>query len=187
VKGSEVRVGMVISLSSVLCQVTKSQMVKPGKGGAYNNLELAEVRRGRKRAVRLRSDEKVETATLGNPVLHTVLYEEGDVVHVMNAETFEQLELGKDLVAEAARPFLMDGSDISLQSIDGEVAVASLPKSVAVRVAHTDEMSKTATKDAVFKPATLENGLTVMVPQFIQTDSVIDVNPNDGTYVGKSS
>ena len=170
-----------------LCVVTKSQTVKPGKGGAFNNLTVVDVKTKKKKTLRLRSDDKVEKIAMDKASKYSVLYIEGDLVHIMHLENFEQIELPIDLIPEKARAFIVDDMEIKVESFDGEPIVVHLPSTVRMRVEHTVQQVTGATaKVGAFKEGTLENGVKIMMPPFIQTDHEIDVCPVEWTYQGKA-
>jgi elongation factor P len=173
---------------SKLAIVVKSQHVKPGKGGAFNTLELIELMSKKKKMLKLRSDDKVERTIMDKASKCTVLYTTDDLVHVMNSETFEQYEIDVQMVPEKCRPFLMDDIEITVESFEGKPVILTLPKAVKIKVKHAIDQKVGATaKVGAFKEGLLENGITIMIPPFIQTGAEIEVNPEDWEYVGKAS
>ena len=160
-----------------LAIVTKSQTVKPGKGGAFNNLELSTLLTKRKMVMRLRSDQTVERVGLDPSVKHTVLYIEGDTIHLMNSETFESIELATDIVNKEELPFVMDNQEIDVESYDGTPIGLLLPPKMRIEIKHTETQTKGATKDASTKPGILSNDVTIQIPPFVDTGDFVFVCP----------
>ncbi|GMI21114.1 hypothetical protein TrCOL_g4517 [Triparma columacea] len=190
VKASEVKVGNVLSLEddSTLAMVKKSTIVKPGKGGAFNNLELTTMS-GRNMSLRLRTTETVEKVRLDRES-YQVLYLDGDTVHLMHDETFEQLsvELPSVLPEQKQHPFVQDGVKLELLSYESNPISVALPNKVEIEVAVTEPQPKGATiKVGAFKSCELSNGVSIMIPPFVNTGDMIEVNPNTLEYVGRVS
>mmetsp|Transcript_9121 Transcript_9121/g.18450 ORF Transcript_9121/g.18450 Transcript_9121/m.18450 type:complete len:220 (-) Transcript_9121:21-680(-) len=190
IKGSSVHVGTVLSLENdVLAIVKKSTIVKPGKGGAYNNLELTTLDTGRNVSLRLRTTENVEKARLDRE-FYQVLYIEEDSVHLMHNETFEQIsvELSSVLPDPKQQPFVQDGVNIELLSHESSPISVALPNAVEIEVAMTEPQPKGATaKTGAFKSCELANGVSIMIPPFVNTGDIIEVNPTTQEYVGRVS
>lgn len=184
VNGSAVRIGYVVEHNGRLWVVTKTQAVKPGKGGAYNQVEMKDVRTGTKLNERFRADEPVERVHLDQREA-TFLFREGDQLTFMDSETFEQATIDAALVGEAAA-FLQDGMAVRVESYEGEPLSVVLPETVVMQVAEADAVIKGQTASGSYKPAVLENGLRIMVPPFIEAGTRIVVKTEDATYVERS-
>jgi elongation factor P len=184
VAGNEVRPGMVLMLNNQLWTVVKTQSVKPGKGGAYNQVELKNVVTGSKLNERFRSSETVEEAQLERRDFQ-FLFVSGDTLTFMDMENYDQIELDADFVGERAA-FLQDGMKVILQMHDGKPIGMSLPQQVVLQIVEADPVLKGQTAASSYKSATLENGLRVLVPPFIAAGERIVVATDDASYVKRA-
>ena len=184
VAGNEVRPGMVIELSGQLWSVVKTQSVKPGKGGAYNQVELKNIITGSKLNERFRSAEMVEETQLERRDFQ-FLYASGDMLTFMDTGTYDQIELQTDFVGDRAQ-FLQDGMKVMVQLHEGRPIGISLPQQVVLRVVEADPVTKGQTAASSYKSATLENGLRTQVPPFIEAGTRIIVSTDDGSYVKRA-
>jgi elongation factor P len=184
IAGNEISPGAVIEHDGSLWVAVKTQAVKPGKGGAYNQVELKNLFDGRKLNERFRSAEAVEAVELDFKP-YTYLYESGDMLTFMDKETFEQIEIAKDFVGERAA-FLQDGMEVKVESYEGRPISVKLPLNVTLQVVEADPVVKGQTAASSYKPAKLENGLRVMVPPFIETGTRIVVATEDTSYVKRA-
>ena len=184
IAGNEIKPGAVIEHDGSLWVAVKTQAVKPGKGGAYNQVELKNLFDGRKLNERFRSAESVESIELDFKP-YTFLFEAGDVLTFMDKESFDQIEISKDFMGERAA-FLSEGMEVKVESYEGKPIAVKLPVQVTLTVAETDPAVKGQTAAPSYKPATLENGLRVMVPPFIENGSKIIVSTDDVEYVKRA-
>ncbi|MDZ4738647.1 MAG: elongation factor P [Alphaproteobacteria bacterium] len=184
IAGNEIKPGAVIEHDATLWVAVKSQAVKPGKGGAYNQVELKNLFDGRKLNERFRSAESVESIELDFKA-YTFLFEAGEMLTFMDKETFDQIEISKDFVGERAA-FLSDGMDVKVESYEGKPISIKLPVQVLQTVVETDPAVKGQTAAPSYKPAILDNGLKVMVPPFIDVGSRIIVSTDDVLYVKRA-
>jgi elongation factor P len=184
IAGNEISPGAVIEHDGSLWVAVKTQAVKPGKGGAYNQVELKNLFDGRKLNERFRSAEAVEAIDLDFKP-YTYLYESGEMLTFMDQETFEQIEIAKDFVGERAA-FLQDGMEVKVESYEGRPISVKLPLNVTLQVVEADPVVKGQTAASSYKPAKLENGLRVMVPPFIEAGTRIIVATEDSTYVKRA-
>ncbi|WP_019998220.1 elongation factor P [Aureimonas ureilytica] len=184
INGSEIRPGYVIEHDGGLWAAVKTAHVKPGKGGAFNQVELKNLVDGTKLNERFRASESVERVHLDLKD-YQFLYAEGDQLVFMDNESFEQLELQTDFVGERAA-FLQDGMKVTVQSFDGRPIGISLPDQVTLTVAEADPVVKGQTAASSYKPAITENGLRVMVPPFVGAGERIVVDTNEITYVRRA-
>ena len=180
INASEIRVGMLLEYKNDLWQVLKTQHVKPGKGGAFAQVEMKSVGKNTKLNERFRSADKVERVRLEQKD-QQFLYEADGMLVFMDVETFEQLELPADLLG-SRRPFLQDGMTIAVEFYDDEAINATLPQKVTCVVIETEPVVKGQTAANSFKPAILDNGLKVMVPPFIDQGEKINVNTETIEY-----
>jgi elongation factor P len=184
INGNEISPGAVIEHDGTLWVAVKTQSVKPGKGGAYNQVELKNLFDGRKLNERFRSAEAVESIELDFKS-YTFLFEAGDMLTFMDKETFEQIEISKDFVGERAA-FLQDGMEVKVESYEGKPISVKLPTNVTLAVVEADPAVKGQTAASSYKPAKLENGLRVMVPPFIETGTRIVVSTDDVSYLRRA-
>jgi elongation factor P len=184
ISGNEISPGAVIEHDGSLWVAVKTQAVKPGKGGAYNQVELKNLFDGRKLNERFRSAEAVESIELDFKP-YTFLFESGEMLTFMDQESFEQIEIPKDFVGERAA-FLQDGMEVKVESYEGKPISVKLPTNVTVTVVEADPVVKGQTAASSYKPAKLENGLRVMVPPFIETGTKIVVSTDDSSYLRRA-
>ena len=184
INGNEIRPGMVIEYQDTLWVAVKTMAVKPGKGPAYNQVELKNLIDGRKLNNRFGSDERVERARLEQKDFQ-FLYKQGEALVFMDNESYEQLELQEEFVGERAA-FLQDGMTVTLEMHDERPIGIKLPDQVTLTVVEADPVVKGQTAASSYKPAKLDNGLRVMVPPFITTGERIIVDTNEVTYIRRA-
>lgn len=184
INGNEIRPGNVIEHQNSLWVAVKVNAVKPGKGPAYAQVELKNLLNGSKLNERFRSSESVERVRLEQND-YQFLYVQGDMLVFMDNETYEQLEIPQEFVGERAA-FLQDGMMVTVESHEGKPIGISLPDHVTLQVVDAEPVVKGQTASASYKPATMENGLRVMVPPFITAGEKIVVDTNDTTYVRRA-
>ena len=184
ITGNEISPGTLINHEGGLWIAVKTQKVKPGKGGAYNQVELKNVTTGTKLNQRFRSDEAVDEAYLDKKDFQ-FLYASGDMLTFMDMESYEQIELATDFVGDQAQ-FLQDGMKTLVQLYDGRPIGIKLPVQVTLTVAEADPVLKGGTAAPSYKTAVLENGLKLQVPPFIGAGEKIIVATEDGSYVRRA-
>ncbi|HEX3430168.1 MAG TPA: elongation factor P [Rhizomicrobium sp.] len=184
IAGNEIRPGLLIAHEGGLWLVVRNQAVKPGKGGAYNQVELKNVVTHTKLNTRFRADETVEETYLEKRNFQ-FLYASGDVLTFMDLESYDQIELPREFVGEQAH-FLQDGMKVQLQLHEGKPISIALPQQVALTVTEADPVLRGQTASPGYKAAILENGLRVLVPPFIEPGIRIVVSTTDGAYVRRA-
>lgn len=184
INGNEIRTGDVIVHQDKLWIAVKTDHVKPGKGGAYAQVELKAILEGTKLNERFRSAEAVERVTLEVKDF-TYLYEQGENLVFMDQETYEQIDLPKDFVGDRAA-FLQDGMKVTLEMHEDTPLGMRMPQQVTLTIVEADPVAKGQTAANSFKPAKLQNGLRVMVPPFIANGERIVVSTEDVTYVRRA-
>mgnify|MGYP001281206193 CR=1 FL=1 len=182
--GNDVRPGTLISHQGGLWLAVKSQKVKPGKGGAYNQVELKNIVTGTKLNERFRSDATVEEIYLEKKD-YQFLFAAGDMLTFMDSETYEQIEIPADFVGERAR-FLQDGMKVIVESYEGKPISIQMPVHVVLKVTEADPVVRGGTAAPSYKGAVLENGVKTQVPPFIQAGERIEVAVEDGSYVRRA-
>lgn len=184
INGNEIKPGNIVEHKGRLWRAVKTDHVKPGKGGAYAQVELKDIRDGTKLNERFRASESVERVRLEERE-HQFLYSQGDEYTFMDQKTFEQLSLTPDFVGEAAK-FLQESMIVTLQSYEGEILGLKLPDTVIMEIIEADPVVKGQTAASSYKPAVLENGLRIMVPPHIESGTRVVVNTSDCTYVERA-
>ena len=184
VAGNEVRPGMIIELNGQLWSVVKTQSVKPGKGGAYNQVELKNVVSGGKLNERFRSAETVDEVQLERRDFQ-YLYANGDMLTFMDMQNYDQIEIPADLLGERQN-FLQDGMKVLMQMHESKPLGVTLPQQVVLEVTEADPVTKGQTASSSYKNAILENGMRVLVPPFIEKGTRIVVATDDGSYVKRA-
>ncbi|WP_083097891.1 elongation factor P [Pseudophaeobacter leonis] len=184
INGNEIRPGNVLEHNDGLWAAVKVDHVKPGKGGAFAQVELRNLRNGSKLNERFRSADKVERVRLEQKD-QQFLYESDGMLVFMDTETYEQIELPADLLGDR-RPFLQDGMTIVMEFYDEEALNATIPQKVVCKIVETEPVVKGQTAANSFKPAILDNGVKVMVPPFVGQDEMIVVNTETMEYAERA-
>ncbi|MGR3496603.1 elongation factor P [Citreimonas sp.] len=180
INGNEIRPGNVLEHNGSLWAAVKVDHVKPGKGGAFAQVELRNLRNGSKLNERFRSADKVERVRLEQKDMQFLFENDGKLVF-MDTETYDQIELPADILGER-RPFLQDGMTIVVEFHETEALNATLPQKVVCTIAETEPVVKGQTAANSFKPAILDNGVRVSVPPFVGQDERIVVNTETMEY-----
>ena len=181
--GNEIKPGMVIEHKNDLWSVLKAQHVKPGKGGAFNQVELKSIKRGTKLNERFRSSDSVERAILDDKKFN-FLYKDENNCHFMDQTNYEQIQISKSLLGEKSK-LLKENMEINVQFYDDQALGVDLPSSVELKIETTDAAIKGQTASSSYKPATLENGIKIMVPPFISSDDIIVLDTRTLEYIKK--
>jgi elongation factor P len=184
INGNEIRPGNILEHNTGLWVAMKVDHVKPGKGGAFAQVEMKNLRNGSKLNERFRSADKVEKVRLDQKD-QQFLYETDGMLVFMDLETYEQIELPADILGDR-RPFLQDGMTIQIEYHEAEALSASLPQKVICTVVETEPAVKGQTAANSFKPAVLDNGVRVMVPPFVNQDEKIVVNTESMEYTERA-
>ncbi|MEM9009579.1 MAG: elongation factor P [Pseudomonadota bacterium] len=184
INGNEIRPGNVLEHDGGLWAAVKVNHVKPGKGGAFAQVELKNLRNGSKLNERFRSADKVERVRLEQKD-QQFLYENDGMLVFMDGETFEQIELPADILGER-RPFLQDGMTVQIEYYEAEALSAQLPERVTCTIEETEPVVKGQTAANSFKPALLDNGVRVMVPPFVGSGEAIVVSTETMEYVERA-
>lgn len=182
--GNAIRPGNVIEHNKRLWVAVKISHVKPGKGGAFAQVELRDIRDGTKLNERFRSSETVERVILTEST-STYLYAEDENLIFMDSESFEQIAVPASMVGEQAE-YLQDGMAVTVNSYEGEPISIELPATVVVEVLEADAVVKGQTASSSYKPAIVDGGIKVMVPPHIEAGTKIVIKPEDGSYVERA-
>ncbi len=184
INGNEIKPGNVLEHNDGLWVAVKTSHVKPGKGGAFAQVELKNLRNGSKLNERFRSADKVEKVRLEQKD-QQFLYQSDDMLVFMDSETFEQIELPADILGDR-RPFLQDGMTVTIEYYETEALSLTLPEKVTCTIEETEPVVKGQTAANSYKPAVLDNGVRVMVPPFVGTGEAIVVNTETFEYVERA-
>tara|TARA_X000001036_G_scaffold382472_1_gene375194 strand:- start:1651 stop:2211 length:561 start_codon:yes stop_codon:yes gene_type:complete len=183
INANEIRVGMLLEYKDDLWQVLKTQHVKPGKGGAFAQVEMKSVNKSTKLNERFRSSETIEKASLEETNFN-FLYEDDNNYFFMNPKSFEQIEVKKDIIGEKGK-LLTENLEVSV-SFYNEVPISvDLPNQVNCKIESTDVALKGQTVSSSYKPAVLDNGLSIQVPPFIEAGDEVIVDTRNLEYIKK--
>ncbi len=184
INASEIRVGMLLEYKSDLWIVLKTQHVKPGKGGAFAQIEMKSVNKNTKLNERFRSSESVEKASL-DEIKYNFLYEDDDNYFFMEPKSFEQIEVKKDIIGEKGK-LLTENLEVSINFYNDVAISVNLPNQVSCKIMSTDVALKGQTVSSSYKPATLDNGLNIQVPPFIESGDNVIIDTRNLEYIKKS-
>ena len=185
ISGNAVRPGNIIEHQGRLWRAVRIMHTQPGKGGAYLQVELKDIRDGTKLNERFRSSENVERVRLDQRS-YQYLYSDADSHTFMDTETFDQITLPTELVGEDQVAFLQEYMVVTIESYEEQPISVELPDQVTLRVVEADAVVKGQTAASSYKPAILENGVKVLVPPFIEAGTRIVVATGDSTYVERA-
>jgi len=180
---SEIRVGMLIEYKDDLWQVLKTQHVKPGKGGAFAQVEMKSVNKNTKLNERFRSSESIEKASL-DEIKFNFLYSDETDYYFMDPKSYEQINIKKDTVGEKGK-LLTENLEVSISFYDEKPLTVELPNQVTCIIETTDVALKGQTVSSSYKPATLDNGINIQVPPFIESGDKIVVDTRTMEYIKK--
>ena len=183
INASEIRVGMLIEYKNDLWQVLKTQHVKPGKGGAFAQIEMKSINKNTKLNERFRSSETIEKASL-DEIKYNFLYENEDKYFFIDPISFEQIEMKKNIVGEKGK-LLTENLEVSISFFNEKPMSVDLPNQVTCKIDTTEAALKGQTVSSSYKPAVLINGLSVQVPPFIESGDKIIIDTRNLEYVKK--
>tara|TARA_B100001057_G_scaffold293169_1_gene293255 strand:- start:1699 stop:2259 length:561 start_codon:yes stop_codon:yes gene_type:complete len=183
ISAGEIRVGMLLEYKNDLWQVLKTQHVKPGKGGAFAQVEMKSVSKNTKLNERFRSSENVEKATVEEN-LYNYLYEDDHNYFFIEPKTFEQVEIKKNIVGEKGK-LLTENLEVIISFFNDSPISIELPNQVTCKIENTDAALKGQTVSSSYKPAILLNGLNIQVPPFIEAGDEIVVDTRSLEYIKK--
>ena len=183
INAGEIRVGMLLEYKNDLWEVLKTQHVKPGKGGAFAQVEMKSVGKNTKLNERFRSSENVEKATLDENN-YNYLYEDENSYFFMDSKSFEQVEMKKEIVGQKGK-LLTENLEVSI-SIYNEIPIfVKLPNQIKCKIKSTDVAIKGQTVSSSYKPAVLENGIKIQVPPFVEAEDEIILDTRTIEYIKK--
>tara|TARA_B100001287_G_scaffold211013_1_gene179887 strand:- start:168 stop:728 length:561 start_codon:yes stop_codon:yes gene_type:complete len=183
INASEIRVGMLLEYKNDLWQVLKTQHVKPGKGGAFAQVEMKSLNKNTKLNERFRSSETVEKAAVEEEKF-TFLYEDENDYFFMNPKSFDQINIKKEIVGEKGK-LLTESLEVSVSFYNDSPISVDLPNQVTCKIETTDAAIKGQTASSSYKPATLDNGLNIQVPPFIDSGDMVLLDTRNLEYIKK--
>ena len=183
ISANEIKPGMLIEYKNDLWEVLKTQHVKPGKGGAFNQVEMKSVNKNTKINERFRSSETVEKAAVEESK-YSYLYKDENNYYFMHTKTFEQININKKILNEKGN-FLSENLEVTISFYDDKPLSVELPNQINCKVITTDIALKGQTVSSSYKPATLENGIKIQVPPFIESGDTIVVDTRSTEYIKK--
>ena len=183
INATEIRVGMILEYKDDLWEVLKTNHVKPGKGGAFAQVEMKSLNKNTKLNERFRSSEAIEKASL-DEIKFNFLYNDGESYHFMNPDSFEQIDLNKNLVGEKSK-LLSENLEVVINFYNDEAISLILPNQIECKIETTDAALKGQTVSSSYKPAILDNGLNIQVPPFIESGDKIIIDTRTMEYVKK--
>ena len=183
INASEIRVGMLLEYKDDLWQVLKTQHVKPGKGGAFAQVEMKSLNKNTKLNERFRSSETVEKAALDENNFN-YSYDDDSSYFFIDPKSFEQIEIKKETVGEKGK-LLTENLEVKISFYNEKPISVELPNQVQCRIETTDAALKGQTVSSSYKPATLDNGLNIQVPPFIESGDKVIIDTRNLEYVKK--
>ena len=183
INASEVRVGMLLEYKNELWQVLRTQHVKPGKGGAFAQIEMKSVNKSTKLNERFRSSETVEKASL-DEIKYNFLYDDENNYFFIEPINFEQIEIKKDIIGEKGR-LLKENLEVIISFFNDKPISVDLPNQVTCKIETTDASLKGQTISSSYKPAILENGLNIQVPPFVEAGDQVIIDTRNLEYIKK--
>ena len=183
INAGEIRVGMLLEYKNDLWQGLKTQHVKPGKGGAFAQVEMKSLNKNTKLNERFRSSETVEKASL-EEIIYNFLYEDEEKYFFMEPKSFEQIEIKKNLIGEKGK-LLTENLEVTVNFYNNNPISVDLPKQITCKIETTDAALKGQTVSSSYKPAKINNGLSIQVPPFIEPGDEIIIDTRNLEYVKK--
>jgi len=181
--GNEIKPGMLIEHKDDLWEVLKTQHVKPGKGGSFNQVEMKSINKNTKLNERFRSSDTVEKASV-EELKFTYLYEDEDYYYFMDGKTFEQINVKKKFVGKKGK-MLTENLEVNISFYNEKPLTVELPNQITCKIETTDIAIKGQTVSSSYKPAVLDNGMNIQVPPFIESGDEIVVDTRTIEYVKK--
>ncbi len=183
INATEIRVGMILEHKNDLWEVLKTNHVKPGKGGAFAQVEMKSLHKSTKLNERFRSSETIEKASL-EEIKFTYLYNDEDNFHFINPQSFEQIAINKNIVGEKGK-ILTENLEVTINFHNENAINLNLTNQIQCKIESTDAALKGQTVSSSYKPAKLTNGLSIQVPPFIESGDIVIIDTRSMEYVKK--
>ena len=185
ISASEIKPGSIIEYKNDLWKCLKSQAVKPGKGGAFNQVELKSITKGTKLNERFRSSETIEKASLEERDFQ-YLYSENDDLVFMDSKNFEQINVSKEIIGENEK-ILKENMEVKIEFYEDKPLIVTLPKSADYEILDTEAVVKGQTASSSYKPAVIQNMVKIQVPPFINQGDVVSIDCHSKEYIKKAN
>lgn len=183
-QANRIRAGSVIIFNKDLCRVLSVTHLTPGNLRAMVQMKMRNIKTGVQFENRFRATEDVETAFLEKHQME-YLYDDGECYHLMNCETYEQIEMGREMIGDATN-YLLPNTKVEVTFYEGNPIGVELPTTVTLKVVEAEPAVKKQTASASYKKCTVETGLVVMVPPFVEAGDAIKVNTETGEYLERA-
>jgi len=185
ISASEIKPGSIIEYKNDLWRCLKSQAVKPGKGGAFNQVELKSITKGTKLNERFRSSETIEKASLDERE-YQYLYSENDNLVFMDSKNFEQTSVPKEIIGDDEK-ILKENMDVKIEFYEDKPLIVTLPKSADYEILETEAVVKGQTASSSYKPAVIQNDVKIQVPPFINQGDIVSIDCHSKEYIKKAN
>ena len=185
IDGNQIKIGNILEINNKLWKVIKTQHTQPGKGGAYLQVEMKELKEGTKMNERFRSSESVERAILDEKECQ-YLYSADEKYYFMDNINFDQIEIGNDIINHNQSKYFKENDLITIQFYETQPVSIILPDQISFAVIEADGVVKGQTAASSYKPATLERGIKTSVPPFIEVGDIITISTEDSSYIEKT-
>ena len=183
ISASEIKPGSIIEYKNDLWRCLKSQAVKPGKGGAFNQVELKSITKGTKLNERFRSSETIEKASLDERE-YQYLYTENEYLVFMDSKNFEQTSVPKEIIGDDEK-ILKENMEVKIEFYDDKPLIVTLPKSADYEILETEAVVKGQTASSSYKPAVIQNNVKIQVPPFINQGDIVSIDCHSKEYIKK--
>ena len=185
ISASEIKPGSIIEYKNDLWRCLKSQAVKPGKGGAFNQVELKSITKGTKLNERFRSSETIEKASLDERE-YQYLYPENENLVFMDSKNFEQTSVPKEIIGEDEK-ILKENMEVKIEFYEDKPLIVTLPKSADYEILETEAVVKGQTASSSYKPAVIQNDVKIQVPPFINQGDIVSIDCQSREYIKKAN
>ena len=185
ISASEIKPGSIIEYKNDLWRCLKSQAVKPGKGGAFNQVELKSITKGTKLNERFRSSETIEKASLDERE-YQYLYSENDNLVFMDSKNFEQINVPKEIIGDDEK-ILKENMEVKIEFYEDKPLIVTLPKSADYEILETEAVVRGQTASSSYKPAVIQNEVKIQVPPFINQGDIVSVDCHSKEYIKKAN
>ena len=183
ISANEIKTGMLIEYKDDLWEVLKTQHVKPGKGGAFNQVEMKSINKNTKLNERFRSEQTVEKASI-EEIKHSYIYEDEKNYFFIDQKTFEQINIQKNILGEKGK-LLKENLEVNVKFHDNKAIGVELPNQINCKIETTEVALKGQTVSSSYKPAILDNGINIQVPPFIESGDEIILDTRSLEYIKK--
>ncbi len=185
IDGNQIKVGNILEINSKLWRVLKTQHTQPGKGGAYLQVEMKELKEGTKMNGRFRSSESVERAILDEKIFQYLYFDNSKFIFMDN-NSYEQIEIGKDIISDNQEKFLKENQNVTIHLYENNPVGIQLAENITLKIIETEAVVKGQTAASSYKPAMLEGNIKTTVPTFIDVGDLVVISTSDSSYIEKA-